>query len=71
MRHMFRTPLLLFSALAMLFSVTPAVQAQDYFGRNKVQYKDFKFEVMKTDHFDIYFYPEEKDSAGRVARTAG
>ncbi|MBI2186443.1 MAG: hypothetical protein HYU37_04885 [Acidobacteria bacterium] len=28
-----------------------------YFGQNKVQYHTFKFEVLKTEHFDIYFYP--------------
>ncbi len=41
-----------------------------YFGRNKVQYKDFKFEVLKTDHFDIYFYEDERESAARVGRMA-
>jgi WD40 repeat protein len=70
MRHMFRSPLILFSTFAIFCSVTSGAQAQNYFGRNKVQYKDFKFEVMKTDHFDIYFYPEEADSAARVARMA-
>ncbi|MFQ5704291.1 MAG: peptidase S9, partial [Gemmatimonadales bacterium] len=35
----------------------PAAQAQ-YFGRNKVQYEDFDFKVLKTEHFDIYYYPE-------------
>lgn len=27
-----------------------------YFGQNKVQYKDFDFHVLGTEHFDIYFY---------------
>jgi Tol biopolymer transport system component len=40
------------------------VHAQDgYFGQNKVQYKEFKFQVLKTAHFDIYFYPEEEQAA--------
>ena len=26
-----------------------------YFGRNKVQYRNFDFQVLKTEHFDIYF----------------
>jgi len=25
----------------------------DYFGQNKVQYHDFDFKVLKTEHFDI------------------
>jgi len=28
-----------------------------YFGKNKVQYKDFPFSRLTTNHFDIYFYP--------------
>lgn len=26
-----------------------------YFGQNKIQYKDFHFHVLKTEHFNIYF----------------
>ena len=39
-----------------------------YFGRNKVQYRDFKFQVLKTEHFDIHFYPEEEAAARMAAR---
>jgi hypothetical protein len=38
-----------------------------YFGRNKVQYTDFEWQVLKTEHFDIYYYPEMKDLAERGA----
>ncbi len=41
-----------------------------YFGRNKVQYESFKFQVLKTDHFDVYFYPEEEQAASQAARMA-
>jgi len=58
----------LFTLMLLLF-VTSAAQAQ-YFGRNKVQYKDFKFEVLKTEHFDIYFYPDERESVQRTGRMA-
>jgi hypothetical protein len=27
------------------------------FGQNKVQYKDFDWHFLQTEHFDIYFYP--------------
>ena len=30
-----------------------------YFGRNKVQYEKFDWRILKTDHFDLYFYPAE------------
>ena len=57
--------------LILLLSLSTASTAQaQYFGRNKVHYKEFKFEVLKTDHFDVYFYDEERESAARVAQMA-
>lgn len=41
-----------------------------YFGRNKVQYKSLAFEVLKTKHFDVYFYPEERAAAAQAAQMA-
>ncbi len=29
-----------------------------HFGRNKIQYEDFDWHVLKTEHFDIYYYPQ-------------
>ncbi|MDX1566557.1 MAG: hypothetical protein R3223_02080 [Longimicrobiales bacterium] len=60
------TALVLLSGLAFLFPV-PA-DAQSYFGRNKVQYETFDFEVLSTPHFDIYFYPEEAEAVEDMAR---
>ncbi len=34
-----------------------------YFGQNKIQYKDFDFRVLSTEHFDIYFYQGGDDLA--------
>ena len=45
------------SVVAALCVVEPA-QAQ-YFGRNKVQYEKFDWRILKTDHFDLFFYPAE------------
>ncbi len=33
-----------------------------YFGRNKVQYQKFDFSIMKTRHFDIYYYLEDQET---------
>ena len=44
-------------AVATVFTVQTA-EAQ-YFGRNKVQYERFDWRILKTDHFDLYFYPAE------------
>ncbi len=38
-----------------------------WFGRNKIQYTNFEWHVLKTEHFDIYYYPEMKDLAERGA----
>lgn len=54
--------------LTGLLAATPA--SAQYFGRNKVQYKQLKFQVLKTEHFDIYFYPEEKAGVDISARLA-
>jgi hypothetical protein len=43
---------------AVLGPAASSARAQ-YFGQNKVQYQDFDFEVLRTEHFDIYHYPEE------------
>lgn len=50
-------------------TVAPPLSAQ-YFGRNKVQYENFEFEVLRTEHFDVYFYPTEDRGARTAARLA-
>jgi Tol biopolymer transport system component len=57
-------------AAALVLALVPAVAHAQYFGRNKVQYRSFKFQVLKTEHFDIYYYPEEAEGAAIVARMA-
>jgi len=49
-----------------LFNITASAQGF-YFGRNKIQYTDFDWHIMKTDHFDIYYYPEMEDIAEKGA----
>ncbi len=45
-------------------------QAQFYFGKNKVQYTSFDWQVMSTEHFRIYFYADEKEIAEIAAKIA-
>jgi len=47
---------------------TPA--SAQYFGRNKVQYKHLDFQILKTEHFDIYYYPSEREGIDIAARMA-
>ncbi len=54
----------------ILLFYTSILQAQYYFGRNKVQYEHFKWYVLKTEHFDIYFYPEMQELAEIGAASA-
>jgi Tol biopolymer transport system component len=61
--------ILITSFLFGLGITAPEINAQ-YFGRNKVQYDSFDFKVMKTEHFDIYFYPEFRPAAEQAARMA-
>ncbi|MGH7530238.1 MAG: peptidase S9 [Gemmatimonadales bacterium] len=64
-RALFRTGLLLGSA----FLITAPAQAQ-YFGRNSVQYETFQFSVLRTQHFDVYFYEQEAAAVEQAARMA-
>jgi len=59
---------LLLGAAFVLAAAPPA--AAQYFGRNSVQYETFKFKVLKTQHFDVYYYDKEVDAAAQAARMA-
>ncbi len=52
--------------------LTLVVQALfgQYFGRNKVQYEAFRFHQFDTEHFRVFFYPEEKQAAFDAGRMA-
>ncbi len=59
------------SILAAAFSAAfllPACLEAQYFGRNKVQYRAFDFDIIGTEHFDVYYYQEERRAALDAAR---
>lgn len=56
-------PVLCLSALPMLS------QAQ-YFGQNKVRYKNVKFQVLQTPHFEIYYYLKNNQLLKKFAQEA-
>jgi hypothetical protein len=63
--------LLCASFLVWCFIASYTAHAQFFwFGQNKVQYTDFQWHVLKTSHFDIYYYPEMKELAERGAAFA-
>jgi len=56
--------------LMLFLGAVPSILDAQYFGRNKVQYERFDFKIMKTEHFDVYFYPEMTQAAEQAARMA-
>ena len=56
---------LLCIAGALLFSLTAKAQ---YFGQNKVRYKNLKFKVYRTPHFEIYYYIKNDSTIKRFAQ---
>jgi dipeptidyl aminopeptidase/acylaminoacyl peptidase len=58
-------------ALILVLCVPVTVPAQFLpFGRNKISYTDFDWRILKTQHFDIYYYPEMEELAGKGAHFA-
>ncbi|OLC07675.1 MAG: hypothetical protein AUH34_00915 [Gemmatimonadetes bacterium 13_1_40CM_70_12] len=55
-------------AAVALAGLTPL--AAQYFGQNKVQYRNFAFQIIQTDHFEVYYYPAERVAALDAARLA-
>ncbi|MEJ2495110.1 MAG: hypothetical protein P8Y79_12365, partial [Ignavibacteriaceae bacterium] len=48
----------------LLLIIPQTLSAQFFFfGRNKVQYKDFDWKVIYTDHFNIYYYEDMQNIA--------
>jgi Tol biopolymer transport system component len=48
----------------------PSKADAQYFGRNKVNYETFDFKVLKTEHFDIYWYDDGAEIIPDAARMA-
>ena len=53
---------------AVALTAMPTSASAQYFGRNKVQFDDFDFRILGTDHFDWHYYPEEAEAVYDAAR---
>lgn len=53
----------LYLVLLTLILSPPLISQTYYFGQNKIQYVDFDWHLLKGDHVDIYFYPDEREIA--------
>jgi Tol biopolymer transport system component len=60
----------LLGAVTLMLGPWSAAASAQYFGRNKVQYESFDFQVLKTEHFDIHYYPEAQEAVEQTARMA-
>jgi hypothetical protein len=61
-------PVMLLLLAAVLVDAGPA--SGQYFGRQKVQYERFDWQILDTDRFEIHFYPETTVKTQDVARMA-
>jgi hypothetical protein len=59
---------LLAPLVIVLALLVPETGQAQYFGRNKVPYERFKFEVLRTPHWDVHYYREEATAARDAAR---
>ena len=57
-------------ALSLACCVFSGQVSAQYFGQNRVRYKPLNFKVLQTQHFDIYFYEEERNAAADTGRMA-
>ena len=62
-------------ALLLLFLSAAELRAQDnqffpFYGKNRVKYDKFDWQIYTTDHFEIYYYPELEEHLERVAAYA-
>lgn len=48
----------------------PVAAPAQYFGQNKVRYAEFDFKVLRTAHFDIYYYERERRAIEAAAQLA-
>jgi len=51
-------------------ALAPGTVRGEQFGRNKVQYRSFDWQIVRTEHFDVYFYEGSEDLAEAVGKIA-
>ncbi len=56
-----------FFVFVFVFAVSSPEAQTWWFGKNKVQYKDFEWKVLRTPHFDIHFTGGYQELAARTA----
>lgn len=54
--------------MSVLIALSPA--PAHGFGKNKIVYEEFDWQVYQSTHFDVYFYEEERDALQKVVNFA-
>ena len=57
------------TAEAQIFAPLPQYYARG-FGKNKIQYRDFDWQIYHSPHFDVYYYSEEEELLEKVVSYA-
>jgi Tol biopolymer transport system component len=57
-------------AITAVLLCATRLDAQQYFGMNQVQYRHFDWKVIETEHWQVHYYPEERQGAMDAARMA-
>jgi hypothetical protein len=60
-------PRILVAFLLSFLTLTSGVSAQYPFGKNKIQYMPKDWKVFETEHFEIFYYPDETAVAEFIA----
>ena len=59
------------AVLGLLAAAPAGAQLVDYFGgKNKINYDTFNWRVYESEHFNIYYYPEEEEYLDEVVNWA-
>ena len=48
----------------------PSAYGDYYFGKNKVQFENFKWEIYHSPHFDVYYYTDDEELLQKVVSFA-
>jgi len=64
------TPKAVVVPLAFLLLVTAIPAEAQYFGKNKITYREFDWQTYHSPHFDIYFYESERELLPKIVSFA-
>ncbi|MBC7791787.1 MAG: PD40 domain-containing protein [Anaerolineae bacterium] len=62
-------PSWVYALTASMLAAAP-LSAQQYFGKNQVQYDHFDWKVIETEHFLVHYYPAEQTASRDASRMA-